>query len=194
MTKFFQDKKFITEFHGILDMLRTHYYKSTIEQLSELTIVILHVLNFEPVISLCFYSGMTELSKTGLNFALPLYYLTIVVVLVILCRFSPKLSNRIAHSSVQVLITVVHLSFSGLLVQLITVMTYAVVYTSNDVHHVWFFDGNVKYGGHSHCILMIVSLLVVLGLLLPYVLLLLFAKPLRPLACTNIPTSTYDLF
>ena len=153
MTKFFQDKKFITEFHGILQMLRTHYYKSTIEQLSELAIVILHVLNFEPGISLCFYSGMTELSKTGLNFALPLYYLTIVVVVIILCRFSPKLSNRIAHSSVQALVTVAHL-----------------------------------------CILMIVSLLVVLGLLLPYILLLLFAKPLRPLACTNIPTSTYDLF
>ena len=32
---------------------------------------------------------------------------------------------------------------------------------------------------------MIVTLIVVLGLLLPYVLLLLFAKPLRPLACTN---------
>ena len=32
---------------------------------------------------------------------------------------------------------------------------------------------------------MIVTLIVVLGLLLPYILLLLFAKSLRPLACTN---------
>ena len=64
-------------------------------------------------------------------------------------------------------------------------MTYAEVYTSNDVHYVWYLDGTVKYLGYSHRILIIVTLIVVLGLLLQYVLLLLFAKPLRPLACTN---------
>ena len=170
---------------GLIDVLRLHHYNSSIKRLSSLAIFILDVLNLKPGIPLCFYNGMTELWKTGLNFALPLYYLTIVVVLIILCRFSPRLSNRIAHSSVQVLVTVVHLSFSSLLIQLINVMTYAEVYTSNDVHRVWYLDGNVKYGGHSHHILMIVTLIVVPGLLLPYVLLLLCAKPLRPLACTN---------
>ena len=170
---------------GLIDFLRIQYYNSSIERLSSVAIFILDVLNLKPGISLCFYNGMTELSKTGLNFSFPLYYLTIVVVLIILCRFSPRLSNRIAHSSVQVLVTVVHLSFSNLLIQLINVMAYAEVYTSNDVHRVWFFDGNVKYGGHSHYALVIVTLIVVPGLLLPYMLLLLFAKPLRPLACTN---------
>ena len=115
----------------------------------------------------------------------PLYYLTIVAVFIILCHFSPRLSNKIAHFSVQVLVTVVHISFSSLLIQLINVMIYAEVYTSNNVHCVWYLDGNVKYGGHFHRTLMIVTLIIVPGLLLPYVLLLLFAKPLRPLACTN---------
>ena len=105
--------------------------------------------------------------------------------MIILSQFSPKLSNKTAHSSVQVLVTVVHLSFSRLLLLLINVMTYAEVYTSNDVHYVWYLDGTVKYGGYSHRILMIVTLIVVIGLLLPYVLLNLFAKPLRLLACTN---------
>ena len=170
---------------GLTDVLRIQYYNSSIERLSTLAIFILNILNLEPGISLCFYNGMTELWKTGLNFSLPLYYLTIVVILIILCRFSTRLSNRIAESSVQVLVTVVHLSFSNLLIQLINVMTYAEVHTSNDVHRVWYLDGNVKYGEHSHLILVIVTLIVVPGLLLPYVLLLLFAKPLRPLACTN---------
>ena len=172
---------------GLIDTLRLHYYNnnSSIKGLSGLTIFILNVLNLEPGISLCFYNGMTELWKTGFKFALPIYYLTIVVVLIIFCHFSSRLSNRIAHSSVQVLVTVVHLSFSSLLIQLINVVTYAEVYTSNDVHRVWYLDGNVKYGGHTHRILMIVTLIVVPGLLLPYVFLLLFSKPLRPLACTN---------
>ena len=170
---------------GLIDGLRLHYYNSSIKQLSDLAIFILSVLNLEPGIPLCFYNGMTVLWKIGLNFFFPLYYLTIVAVLIILCHFSPRLSNRIAHSSVQVLVTVVHLSFSSLLIQLINVMTYAEVYTSNDIHRVWYLDGNVKYGGPSHRVLMIVTLIIVPGLLLPYVLLLLFAKPLRPLACTN---------
>ena len=170
---------------GLLDMLRYHYLKSSIDRLSGFAIIIIHVLNLETGLPRCFYNGMTELWKAFFTFMIPLYLLTIVIVLIILSRFSPKLSNRIAHSSVQVLVTVVHLSFSKLLLQLINVMAYAEVYTSNDIHRVWYFDGTIEYGGYSHRILMIVTLTVVLGLLLPYILLLLFAKPLRPLSCTN---------
>ena len=170
---------------GLLDMLRYHYFNSSIDRLSGFAIFIIHVLNLETTLPRCFYNGMTELWKVSLGFFFPLYLLTIVIVLIILSHFSPKLSNKTTHSSVQVLVTVVHLSFSRLLLQLINVMTYAEVYTSNDVHYVWYLDGTVKYGGYSHRILMIVTLIVVIGLLLPYVLLLLFAKPLRPLACTN---------
>ena len=170
---------------GLLDVLRYHHFKSSIDRLSGFAIFIIRLLNLQTGFPRCFYNGMTELWKTSLNFVFPLYLLTIVIVLIILSHFSPKLSNRIAHSSVQVLVTVVHISFSNLLLQLINVMTYAEVYTSNDVHYVWYLDGTVKYGGYSHRILMIVTLIVVIGLLLPYVLLLLFAKPLRPLACTN---------
>ena len=170
---------------GLLDVLRYHYFKSSIDYLSEFAIFIISLLNLKTGFPLCLYNGMTELWKAGLNLAFPIYLLIIVFVLIIYSHFSLRLSNRIAHYSVQVLVTVIHLSFSGLLVQLINVMTYAVVYTSNTIHHVWFFDGTVEYGGHSHRILMTVTLIIVLGLLLPYVLLLLFAKPLRPLACTS---------
>ena len=170
---------------GLLDLLKYHYFKSSLDRMSRFSIFIIHVLNLETGLPRCFYNGMTELWKTSLQFVYPLYLLTIVIVLIILSRFSTRFSNRIAHSSVQVLVTVVHLSVSKLLLQLINVMTYSEVYTSNDIHYVWYLDGTVKYGGYSHRILIIVTLIIVLGLLLPYILLLLFAKPLRPLACTN---------
>ena len=154
---------------------------------SGVIIFFLHLLNLDAVniFPLYFFNGMTELWKTGLSLFFPIYLLTIAVGLIIFSRFSIRLSNKISHSSVQILVTIVHLSFSNLLFQLINVLTYADIYTSDNVVRVWYFDGNVKYGGHSHCILMIVSLIVVVGLLLPYILLLLFAKQLRPLACTN---------
>ena len=86
--------------------------------------------------------------------------------------FSLRLSNRIADSSVQVLVTVVHLSFGWLLGPIINTFTPAKVFTSEQIYHVWF--------GMSLCnmvvkdiTLMIITSLVVLPFLLLYVLLIL---------------------
>ena len=142
---------------------------------------------------LCFYDGMTELWKTSLSLLFPLYLLTIVVVIIILSHYSLRISNRIAHSSVQVLVTTVHLSFGKLLGAIINTFTQAKVFSSNqsEVYHVWFWDGSVEYGSKGHIILMIITLLVVFILLLPYILLLLFAKLLRH--CTNANEYTRPL-
>ena len=163
---------------GILDMLSV--YNGKMEVVRKISIVLLSILNLGLGFPLCFYNGMTELWKAGLSLLFPLYLLTIVVVLIILSRFSLRLSNQIAHSSVQVLITVVHLSFSKLLLAIIDVFTSArIYYNSNTSYNVWYWDGSVEYGVGSHLILMIITLLVVIPLLLPYVFLLLFARPIR---------------
>ena len=130
-------------------------------------------------VSICLYSGMGDLMKAGLNLVFPLYLLTIVVVVIVLSQYSLKISDRIAESSVQVLVTVIHLSFSKLLFALIDVFTSATVQTEAKNYTVWFFDGSVEYGKGSHLLLMIITLVIVTALLLPYMLILLFAKPLR---------------
>ena len=127
---------------------------------------------------------MTELWKAGLSLLFPLYLLTIVVVLIILSHFSLRLSNKIAHSSVQVLVTVVHLSFGRLLGSIIDVFTPAKVFTSEQTYHVWYWNGSVKYGSKGHITLIVITSLIVFPLIFPYVLLL-FAKPLRHWRCVN---------
>ena len=123
---------------------------------------------------------MTELWKACFSLLFPLYLLTIVVVLIILSCFSLRLSNRIAHSSFQVLVTVVHLSFGRLLGAIINAFTPAKVYTLEQTYHVWYWDGSVEYSSKGHITLMVITSLVVFLLLLPYVLLLFFfAKLLR---------------
>ena len=146
---------------------------------SYFSIAFISLLNFNVGFPLCFYNGMTELWKAGLSLLFPLYLLMIVVVLIILSRFSLRLSNRITHSSVQVLVTIVHLSFSKLLLAIIDVFMPAQIYTADKTYNVWYFDGSIEYGIGSHCILMIITLLVVIPLLLPYVLLLICARPIR---------------
>ena len=154
-------------------------YQTRFVWLTNVSYAFLSLLNLNLGFPLCFYNGMTELWKTGFSLLFPLYLLTIVVVLIILSHFSLRISNRMAHSSVQVLVTVVHLSFSKLFLATIDVFTPAQIYTANTTYKVWYFDGSVEYGVGSHLILMIVTLLVVIPLLLPYILLLIFARPIR---------------
>ena len=128
---------------------------------------------------------MTELWKASLRLLFPFYLLTIVVILIVLSHFSLRGSNRIAHSSFQVLVTVVHLSYGRLLGAIIQVFTFSKVFTSEQTYHVWYWDGSVEYDSKGHITLMIITSLVVFPLLLPYILLLLFAKLLRHWRCTN---------
>ena len=168
---------------GILDMLSV--YNGKMGMFRDVMFVFLSVLNLGLGFPLCFYNGMTELWKAGLSLLFPLYLLTIVVVLIILSHFSLKLSNKIAHSSVQILVTVVHLSFGRLLGSIIYVFTFAKVFTSRQIYHVWYWDGSVEYDSKGYIILMIITSSIVFLLLIPYVLLLLFAKLLRHWACAN---------
>ena len=58
---------------GLFDVLRYHYFKSSIDYLSEFSTFIIHFLNLETGLPLCFYNGMTELWKTGFKFVFPLH-------------------------------------------------------------------------------------------------------------------------
>ena len=135
-------------------------------------------INFS--LSLCLYDGMTELWKSGIGLMFPVYLLTIVIGLIIISRYSVRLSNRIADSSVQVLVTVVHLSVATLLSSTLDVFTPAYIYTntSNVPLRVWQNDGTVEYGKGGHLILMIVTGVVVGSILITYLTVLLAGRPL----------------
>ena len=151
----------------------------------KLAIGFLSFLNQNFGFPLCLYDGMNELWKAGLSLVFPIYLLTIVVALIILSRYSTWLSNRISHSSVQVLVTVVHLSFSKLLIAIIDVFTPARIYTDNGYIDVWYWDGTVRYLSRDHRNLVIYASLLVFPLIVPYITLLLLAKPLRRCSLAN---------
>ena len=135
-------------------------------------------LNINFSIPLCFYDGMTELWKTGLGLLFPVYLLSVVIGLIVISRYSVRLSNRIANSSVQVLVTVVHISFSTLLISAFNVFTPVYIYTNtSDVPLVvWQNDGTVEYGKGGHLVLMIVTGLTVGPILTAYLTVLLAGR------------------
>ena len=176
---------------GLVDMLDIHLTaghsaSTAVWIIGRICIAILSFLNLNlGGFSLCFLENLSQLSKAGLSLLFPIYLLTIVVILIFFSRFSQKLSNHISRSSVQVLVTVVHLSFSNLLGRTIKVFSPATIYYDNGTErgnsqvHVWYYDGQVPYGESQHLALMIITLIVGMVFVLPYIIVLICARPLR---------------
>uniref|UniRef100_A0A1X7TQ39 TRP C-terminal domain-containing protein n=1 Tax=Amphimedon queenslandica TaxID=400682 RepID=A0A1X7TQ39_AMPQE len=130
---------------------------------------------------LCLYNGMTNLWKQGLSTVYQIYVLSILLGIIFLSKFSVRISNKIANSSVQILVTVVHISFSYLLTSIMDVFTPVTIYTNNtskEPMQVWFKHPTVEYGTHGHLVLIIITSLVVGPILGVYMTVLLAGRPL----------------
>ena len=141
--------------------------------------VFLSLLNLNLGFPLCLYDGMNNFSKTILNFAFPIYLQIIVAGLIIASRRSLWLSNKTSHSSVQVLVTVVHISLTQLLISTINIFKSVKIFTANtkDVQ-VWFKDGTIDFNSSDQrlIIAMATSLTVSTVFFLPYLSLLIGGK------------------
>ena len=171
---------FYAQVIGIIDV-KISSSQHVVTSLYSVTRAFLFMLNFNLGFPLCFYNGMTELWKAGLSLLFPLYVLTIVIFLIILSRYSLRLSNRIADSSIQVLVTVVHLSFLSMFTAISNIVTPINIYTndtSNPILKVWYRDGTVEYGKGTHLILMVLIIVVVIPVLLSYFTIIAAGRPL----------------
>ena len=133
-------------------------------------------LNLDLGIETCFYSGMTAYAKVWLQFAFPLYIWFIIATIIVLCRYSTWLSNKIGGNVVQVLATLILLSFTKIFrtaVLAIKFKTLSCVNGSANTSVVWYMDGNVPYLSPKHAVLMAAAVLFLL-LAVPYTLALLF--------------------
>ena len=163
---------FFTQILEVIDLPSVRYKSINLLAKSSLYFMIQYPL--------CFFNGMTELWKQILTAAYSTYLLVIILGIIVFSRFSVRLSNKIVNSSIQVLVTIVHISFSGLLTSIMHVFTSVHIYT-NDTESprlVWYKDGTVEYGKGSHLVLMIVTLLTVGIPLILYMTVLLAGRPL----------------
>ena len=153
-------------------------------------------LNLDFGIEICFFQGLTAFWKTWLQFLFPLYIWSIAGVMILLARYSERMTRLLGNNSVQVLATLFLLSYAKLLRTIITVLTPAKLYVYTERGEplelenkvVWAFDGSLAYGSGRHLSLLVVAILVLIFLWLPYTLVLLFIKPLRSMShyrCLN---------
>ena len=122
---------------------------------------------------MCFYDGMDDAAKTGLQFVFPANLLTRTITVVTVCHYclrestGPNIThhglNRASHfigkRAVSVLATLVYLSYSKVLRTVIEILTYATVQVDGGTHfRVWFYDGTVRYLEGRHLILFIIAI------------------------------------
>ena len=127
-------------------------------------------LNLDFGIQTCFYHGMTAYHKVWLQFVFPLYIWFIIATIIVLCRYSTWLSNKIGGNVVQVLATLILLSFTKIFRIFASALSWINLPSKVTV---WYIDGNISYFSPEHYLLMAAAVLFLL-LAVPYVLALLF--------------------
>ena len=143
--------------------------------------VIVSLVNLDLGLPMCFYNGMDDADKAGLQFVFPAYLLILTMATILVCHYclqrSPTTSTRfflyrlstiIGERAVGVLSTLIYLSYSKLLRIVIDILTYSTVHLPSGDMYVWFYDGNVEYLHGKHTALFVVAMATFTLFLLPY--------------------------
>ncbi len=135
------------------------------------------LLNFQSSIPVCFYDKMNEIQKNGLQLFYPYYLLLIVIIIIILSRHSTWLSNKTSHSTLQVLVTIFHASFSTLLLSTVQAFSSVMIYTDKSEYRAWLYDGSIEFLKDSqHIALAVIISIAVIPLILAYIIFLIATK------------------
>jgi hypothetical protein len=137
-------------------------------------------INLDLGIKVCFFTGMDAYLKTWLQFVFPFYLWCLILFIIYICQKSSYVSKRIGYNTVQVLATVVLLSYMKLFRTIVSVLHFSVLTYSNcneeQIKHVWYSDSNIDYASFpKHLFLLIFALLILILLWIPFTVILLLS-------------------
>ena len=134
-------------------------------------------LNLDFGIKICLYNGMDRYVKEWLQFVFPFYVWAIIIVIILICRVSSKVSKLVGSNAVPVLATLLLLSYTKLLRTIVTVLHKRdiTLHCHNSSHQltVWYEDPTLQYAKGKHLYLFSFAMIVLVLFCLPYTLFLL---------------------
>ena len=135
-------------------------------------------LNLDFGIETCFIQGLNAFSKTWLQFVFPAYIWFISFAVILCCRYSSRLTKIFGDRGLQVLATLLCLSYVKLMRTIIDGMAFTFYHDVNSTRSevVWTLDGNLLYGRYPHIFLLLASLAALLFLWAPYTSALIFTQ------------------
>ena len=108
----------------------------------------------------CFVDGLDGYVKTWLQFVFPLYVWFLVIVIILGCRYSGRLSRLCGRNAVPVLATLILMSYTKLSRTVTNALMMNILQCGEYKWKVWNVDGNIDYLGCKHTALFAASLLV----------------------------------
>ena len=149
-------------------------------QTTNILTVFIAWLNLDLGIETCFYDGMDTYAKAWLQFVFPLYLWVLLIAIIIISHYSIRISTLLGSSTIEVLATLILLSYTKLLRTVIVALYYAQLeYPNNLPVSVWLADANITYLSNKHIPLFIVAVVCLIFLFFPYTMLLIFGQWLR---------------
>ena len=149
-------------------------------QNSNILTVFIAWLNMDLGIETCFYDGMDMYAKSWLQFVFPLYVWVILIAIIIVSHYSIRISRILSSSTIEVLATLVLLSYAKLLQTVIVPLSSTFLeYPHNSQVAVWLYDANIRYLSPKHIPLFLAAVICLIVLFLPYTMLLIFGQCLR---------------
>ena len=148
--------------------------------------VFVSLMNLNLGFPMCLYNGMTPTFKTAIQFVYPVYLWVLVIGFIIFSHYSTKISNKTASYSVQVLASLIHLSFSKVLITCIDIIAYVPIHTTQKTMVVWYGDGNVEYlSSPQHIVVFTVAVTCLLLYIVPYILFVTLGRYCMRCRCVN---------
>ena len=142
-------------------------------------------LNLDFGIETCFMKDLNAYLKTWLQFVFPLYIWSIAGWMIIMARYSTRVTKLFGERVVPILATLILLSYNKLLKTAVEILDFSVISVypewnvSKPAMIVWSVDGTLEYFKYPHILLFVTALFTLLVLWLPYTLLLLLIQCLR---------------
>lgn len=122
--------------------------------------VFISMLNSEFRLERCLYNGVDAYAKVWLSLLLPLYLITLVLVITVASKYSLKCTNIIGkRNPVAVLATLILLSYTSILQKIIDIFSSIVIRYSDGSHEkLWHIDPTINYLQGKHIPLFLIAL------------------------------------
>ena len=129
--------------------------------------------NLDSGFPMCFYHGMTESAKLGLQYVFPSYFILLIAVIIALSKHSILLQRILSQfDCLHMLVTMLYISFLKLFRTVIDTFTFVSIVSEGKMEEdvVWFFDGTQKASNPISIFLIALGSITMVGFILPYVL------------------------
>ena len=131
-------------------------------------------MNLDFGITACFFPGYNAYSSTWMGFVFPVYIWLLVLLIVIISKYSSRVSKLTGSNTVPVLATLLLLSYTKVIRTSAQIFSPAklISLSGNKPFHVWALDGNLPFASPFHFVLSLASVILIVLYIIPFTLLI----------------------